>query len=250
MSAIAQATVLMADEVPLPVAKARSCQASLAQLLRDLEALKPRLGAARDLIRRSSLSDIGPAPLDLADELCLRELATQLRTEASAVADAIDELSTTKPFDPVERTHFPKEPSSTISPEELERANTEAKLRSEARREQERGEARARDGAGGSLAGSSEHPSKVMDQVGQGKATTVGGVLVAGSSPRPPSTLPMPNRRPHAVDKPQSPSPGGSSAEEHKTTDARVLDRSVRVSDSGGGIKPAGARRFGRPRIP
>ena len=76
----------------------RAIQADVAELLSQLSEIMPRIDTAKRMVRQSSLNSDSPAPIDLVDQLALRDCAHDLRSTADTVATALVELSDTRPF--------------------------------------------------------------------------------------------------------------------------------------------------------
>ena len=90
-------SVLLEPDVPVEVGKVRSCQRSIIDLVNQLEALERKIAAATTGIRESTFRSGTPVPIELADQLCLRNAGRDLEEGASRVAAMASTLSRTVP---------------------------------------------------------------------------------------------------------------------------------------------------------
>lgn len=93
---------LFAHDVPIEVARTRSCQQSMDEILRLLDSLETRLDATADGVVECVCRGGDHVELELVDRLCLRDAARELRERATRVAMAAEKLSFAVPRKPAE----------------------------------------------------------------------------------------------------------------------------------------------------
>jgi hypothetical protein len=82
-------------DIPLETSKVRSCQRSLDDACKLLDTLEKRLVVATEYVRESAVrrEDRIGMPVEYLDQLCLRDLARDLRERAARVAELTENLS-------------------------------------------------------------------------------------------------------------------------------------------------------------
>jgi len=92
---IIDSVTIASGDIPLETSKVRSCQRSLDDACKLLETLEKRLVATAENVRESAArrDDRVGVPVEYLDQLCLRDLARDLRERAARVAELTETLS-------------------------------------------------------------------------------------------------------------------------------------------------------------